>query len=563
MKILDFGLAQSNISELGLTDAGSILGTPAYMAPEQARADRAVDARADLFSLGCVLYQMCTGVLPFQADTTVGILMALALNSPVEPIERNPAVPPVLSQLIMHLLQKDPSQRPQSASEVVTQLTRIGADYVEHVALIKKRSPPSTQPTHSLPTFWWPMAGLGFGALMLLAAQVLLWNSPDGRIVLIESNDPNIELAFNQGQLKVTGAYDDPITIRPGKVNLKINKPQANGQDFVFETDKLVVRKGEDVSLKIEVLDHEVRILQSGKGIIESKALPSQKTNELMQDKELAAATWALSNGAQVVIDRYINSSSGALAQKPFNVDKLSELPSEAFVVKEIKFLNRRHVDGKGFVHFRDLKHLNILKIEIPPGGSGVSGADFENLRECTELTHFQTSGCNVTDKTLEYLKDLPRLREVGIGDRPGITDAGIITLKQFPKLQVLHLGGSSITDAGLTHFRDFKKLSVLGFSGITELTDEGLVQVAALKTLRALDLAVTGAGDKTARTLSENVYLTELNLAYCPLTDQGLEYLHSIKGLRLLNVVQTAVSTEAIQRFRSAVPGCEIQSSE
>ncbi len=74
------------------------------------------------------------------------------------------------------------------------------------------------------------MAGLGFGALMLLAAQVLLWNSPDGRIVLIESNDPNIELAFNQGQLKVTGAYDDPITIRPGKVNLKINKPQANGQ---------------------------------------------------------------------------------------------------------------------------------------------------------------------------------------------------------------------------------------------------------------------------------------------------------------------------------------------
>ncbi len=60
------------------------------MAPEQARADRAVDARADLFSLGCVLYQMCTGVLPFQADTTVGILMALALNSPVEPIEGIP-----------------------------------------------------------------------------------------------------------------------------------------------------------------------------------------------------------------------------------------------------------------------------------------------------------------------------------------------------------------------------------------------------------------------------------------------------------------------------------------
>ncbi len=125
--------------------------------------------------------------------------MALALNSPVEPIERNPAVPPVLSQLIMHLLQKDPSQRPQSASDVVTQLTRIGDDYVEHVALKKKRSPPLTQPTHSLPTFWWPVAGLGFGALMLLAAQVLLWNSPDGRIVLIESNDRTLNLPSTKG----------------------------------------------------------------------------------------------------------------------------------------------------------------------------------------------------------------------------------------------------------------------------------------------------------------------------------------------------------------------------
>ncbi len=59
-------------------------------------------------------------------------------------------------------------------------------------------------------------------------------------------------------------------------------------------------------------------------------------------------------------------------------------------MVKEIKFLNRVHVDGKGFVHLRDLKHLNILKIEIPSGGGGVSGADFENLRDCTALSHFK-----------------------------------------------------------------------------------------------------------------------------------------------------------------------------
>ncbi len=111
-------------------------------------------------------------------------------------------------------------------------------------------------------------------------------------------------------------------------MNLKISKPQANGQDFIFETDKLVVRKGEDVSLKIEVVAHEVRILQNGKGLIESKALTTPTTSELIQDKELVAATWALSNGAQVAIDRYINRSNGLLTQTPFNINNLSELPA-------------------------------------------------------------------------------------------------------------------------------------------------------------------------------------------------------------------------------------------
>src|SRR5262249_14978993 len=122
VKILDFGLAHAEQDNSHLTQTGAIVGTPAYMAPEQARGDKAVDARADLFSLGCVPYPLCAGAIPFKAETTTGTLMAVALNHPVAPSRRNDAIPPGLSELIMQLLEKDPARRPQSAREAIARL---------------------------------------------------------------------------------------------------------------------------------------------------------------------------------------------------------------------------------------------------------------------------------------------------------------------------------------------------------------------------------------------------------------------------------------------------------
>src|SRR5439155_1574681 len=84
-KILDFGLARAEADDVHLTQSGAVVGTPAYMAPEQARGDRHVDARADLFSLGCILYRLCAGDIPFKANTTMGVLMALAMHDPTPP----------------------------------------------------------------------------------------------------------------------------------------------------------------------------------------------------------------------------------------------------------------------------------------------------------------------------------------------------------------------------------------------------------------------------------------------------------------------------------------------
>jgi serine/threonine protein kinase len=129
VKLLDFGLARAADDASRLTQTGAIIGTPGYIAPEQARG-AAVDVRCDLFSLGCVLYQMCTGTAPFQGPNTLATLLAVALDQPAPANRVNPQSPAALSQLIARLLQKDPARRPRSAREVADALAALerGAD---------------------------------------------------------------------------------------------------------------------------------------------------------------------------------------------------------------------------------------------------------------------------------------------------------------------------------------------------------------------------------------------------------------------------------------------------
>jgi len=124
VKILDFGLARTEGDEVQITHTGLVLGSPAYMAPEQARGEGA-DASCDLFSLGCVLYQLCTRRLPFPGTTVMAVLTSLSTDSPLRPRDLNPAVPPALDELVMRLLAKDPAHRPKSAEVVVKEIQNI------------------------------------------------------------------------------------------------------------------------------------------------------------------------------------------------------------------------------------------------------------------------------------------------------------------------------------------------------------------------------------------------------------------------------------------------------
>jgi serine/threonine protein kinase len=120
VKVLDFGLARALGDGSQLTGSGAIVGTPAYMAPEQAQGE--LDARSDLFSLGCVLYRMTTGKPAFRGADLMGTLAAVLSVHPPAPHEVEPEVPVELSRFILRLLAKSPNDRPPTAQDVVQAL---------------------------------------------------------------------------------------------------------------------------------------------------------------------------------------------------------------------------------------------------------------------------------------------------------------------------------------------------------------------------------------------------------------------------------------------------------
>jgi serine/threonine protein kinase/curli biogenesis system outer membrane secretion channel CsgG len=212
VKLLDFGLVQTANERAGLTECGAIIGTPEYMAPEQAGGEP-VDARADLFSLGSVLYAMAAGRAPFHGSNSLAVLRCVCDDAPLAIEELAPDLPQDLIQLIHKLHAKDPSQRCRSAQEVIEWLDRE-----------PRRAIPSRR--RSTVKRWRLAAALllfTIGGLTLWATQLTRFGQPSAEGLTQAPEKRAVEADPNPGDegdanpRAVAVADDEPAQAQPGQ----------------------------------------------------------------------------------------------------------------------------------------------------------------------------------------------------------------------------------------------------------------------------------------------------------------------------------------------------------
>jgi len=250
VKILDFGLARAGTDEAHLTHPGAIVGTPAYMAPEQAQGKN-VDPRSDLFSLGCVLYRMATGEAPFRGTDIFSTLMAVGTENPAPPVSLNFELPAELSDFIMQLLAKKPKERPESALAVTETLDRIARDE-------QPPRPPTAAPRQEKAKVPTPGAGrrgrrIAVAVLALallvplgfwLSGIIVRVESKEGTLV-IKTEDPSVSVKVTpEGGATLTYGKDRrEIHLKPGKYGIEL----ANAKEGLkLSTTQLAITSGEN-----------------------------------------------------------------------------------------------------------------------------------------------------------------------------------------------------------------------------------------------------------------------------------------------------------------------------
>jgi tRNA A-37 threonylcarbamoyl transferase component Bud32 len=255
VKILDFGLAKlasERKSQAGLTGAGMIMGTPEYMAPEQARDTAAADIRADIYALGCTLFFLLTGRTPFRGGTAIEILTRKVMDAPPRVTDLRPEVPSHLADLIARMLSKDPAERPQTPKEVakaLAPLTKKAAPTAPDVELATStaalQAPTVRRPRRRV--FVAVAAAVVTG--VLLAGIVLTLRTKDGIVTLsVDPPDAKVEVAEGAITVRPRGE-NEPYTIKVAESGGKLRISKAGFE--VLSKDVTLSDKGQRLTVTL------------------------------------------------------------------------------------------------------------------------------------------------------------------------------------------------------------------------------------------------------------------------------------------------------------------------
>lgn len=258
VQLMDFGLARA-VDDASLTRSGTLAGTPQYMSPEQARAET-VDHRSDLFSLGSVMYAMCTGHAPFRAESSYSVLRLITDKEPRPIREINPDMPEWLCAIISKLMAKQADERFGSAKEVAEVLEECLAHVQRPQAMPLPEKVSSLAPKMVRRPPISKLIGAAAFAFSLIFAGVLVVLELNKGTLTIESDAEDVPIRIMQGdniveRMTVTKA-ENWVRVAAGNYMVELEDTIDN---MIVENDKVVLSRGSTERIKIRYSPTEDR----------------------------------------------------------------------------------------------------------------------------------------------------------------------------------------------------------------------------------------------------------------------------------------------------------------
>lgn len=252
VKLSDFGVARE-VDSPGTTHAGVLVGTPNYMSPEQVNGET-LDARSDLFSLGSVLYELCTGKRPFDGPTTVAVLRRVCDDRPRPVFELNPDIPVELSDLIDRLLAKNAADRPALAEDVAARLLQIQELVTAGRSTSSRPHLAGTESAKKTNRQWHHISGwrrvvmvIGLLVLGLTATEaagvtqfgtlIVRVISPKGNLI-VEIEDPAAQVSVDGTEITISGEGSHAVELRAGEYTIKTSREGAMVQSEVVTIER-------------------------------------------------------------------------------------------------------------------------------------------------------------------------------------------------------------------------------------------------------------------------------------------------------------------------------------
>lgn len=530
VKIVDFGIAKVlEADKTRMTQTGELIGTPQYMSPEQCRGGT-LDARSDIYALGCVMFEAITGKTLFAGHSMVSVIVDQMNTAPRTLQETRPDMnfPGHLEDIVAKILAKDPEDRYQSMSEVAQDLIEVQKVIAQQNAESWSKSRVLNLSKEQRNLF---LLLLGSVATLVTVATTsisfikVIHDSRPTHITRAILNNPiagkaatiiGIDDANRRKWVKYLdmNKADDELMLSFFDVDTGVDRLDLDSKNITGLSMPKIAMQKSLISLHLE------ETVTSNADLAHISTLPSLERlylNKTRVSDDGMKLLGGMSNLSRLTLAHTKVGDAGIRALEKLNLRELdiayTKVSGNAMdALAKFPLLEKLDLAGyfprgdKNLAALAGAKNLEWLNL----ADTMISVEDLEEVAKITSLKKLQLSNCNIEDGAIEILKELPKLKELDLS-RTKVNLAMLKELSKITSLEILDLNNSGIDDSLLVSLADLcPNLEVVDLKE-TVVTEKGVSQLAKMKSLKTIELHDSGVTRSSRESLKKTFGATVL----------------------------------------------------